>query len=66
MTQIDIMEMFSKDKKKWFTIEEIANKLDIGKQSVTACLRRLRRSGFVKFDIRRNHPNPPKYVYGYK
>jgi len=45
---------YSKDKKKWFTSKEISDALQISIGSITACLKKLRRTDTIKFETTGN------------
>jgi len=48
--QYEILEYLKKNPKKWFITKEIARVLKMSIGSVTACLKRLRKSNFVEFE----------------
>lgn len=48
--QYEILEFLKRNPRKWFITKEIAKVLKMSVGSVTACLKRLRKSNFVEFE----------------
>ncbi len=59
--QYEILEYLKKNPRKWFITKEIARVLKMSVGSVTACLKRLRKSNFVEFELVRG--NLMRYRY---
>ncbi|MBU0756856.1 MAG: winged helix-turn-helix domain-containing protein [Nanoarchaeota archaeon] len=61
MGQQEVYDFLKKNKKDWFTSKDIAERLDVSIGSVTNNLKKLRKSGSVKFKFDNN-----KYYYVFK
>ena len=67
MGQQEVFTFLKKNKSKWFTSKEIANKLSSSLGSVTTCLKKLRDSSAVSF----KYPNKTgqgknSYIYKFR
>ncbi|MCF7861278.1 winged helix-turn-helix domain-containing protein [Candidatus Woesearchaeota archaeon] len=47
MGQQEIYDFLKKSKEQWFTTKQISESLELSRGSVTACLKKLRKSGLV-------------------
>jgi len=54
MGQQEVYDFLKKNPGKWFTSKEISEALDISIGSITACLKKLRRTDTIKFETTGN------------
>ena len=58
-----LLQEFMKDKKQWFTSKEISDSLDISIGSITACLKKLRKTETIEYETTGNRN---EYRYRFK
>ena len=54
MSQITVVELLKKEYPKWFTVREIADKLDVVRNSISTNVRRLRKGTAIKWRTRKS------------
>jgi len=54
MGQQEVYDFLKKNKRKWFTSKDISNALGISIGSITACLKKLRRTETIAFETTGN------------
>jgi len=62
MGQQEVYDFLRKNPRKWFTSKEISNSLNISIGSITACLKKLRRTETIAFETTGNR-NEFKYKF---
>jgi transcription initiation factor IIE alpha subunit len=62
MGQQEVYDFLRKNKRRWFTSKEISKSLNISIGSITACLKKLRRTETIDFETTGNR-NEFKYRY---
>ena len=64
MSQADVLKFLKENKDEWFTVKQIAEKLNIGRTSATSNCGKLRRHDYIRF--REIITNMRVFEYKYK